>query len=349
MSGLSAVKDNRSCKLPISRERAVGVVCDAKSGNVGGETYYLNTPFFKSVPMSQALGTDVWIKMDCMQPSGSYKLRGVSITCLRARERGATRLVSSSGGNAGLAVAYTGQQMGMPVTVVLPESTPEFVKDRLEGYGADVEVYGAMWADANDRAVELAEEVGGSLIHPFDMQDLWDGHASIVHEIKDDLEEPPDAVIVSVGGGGLLMGVLTGLQQVGWDQSVVTVACETNGADCLAKSVAAGEVITLPGITSIAKSLGAASPSSVVYDRCVELGPSLVSNWVCSDKEAVQAVIRFAEEHRVLVEPACGAALAAVYQSAQGLKTMKSVVVEVCGGAIVGPELLEQWRKDFKL
>lgn len=116
---------------------------------------YLDTPFFQSVPLSDALGVPVYVKMDCMQPSGSFKLRGVSLACTRARDAGAARLVSSSGGNAGLAVAYAGQRMGMPVTVVLPESTPAFVKGRLEGYGAEVVVFGSQWSEANEHAKEV--------------------------------------------------------------------------------------------------------------------------------------------------------------------------------------------------
>lgn len=84
---------------------------------------------------SELLGKEVYIKLDAMQPSGSFKLRGIGYTCQKALRRGATQLVSSSGGNAGLATAYAGQRLGVPTTVVVPESTPEFIRDRLRSYG----------------------------------------------------------------------------------------------------------------------------------------------------------------------------------------------------------------------
>lgn len=83
-----------------------------------------NTPFFKSVPLSDALGRPVWVKMDALQPSGSFKLRGVGYACQRALEGGASQLVSSSGGNAGLAAAYAGEQVGLPVRPPPPNMPP---------------------------------------------------------------------------------------------------------------------------------------------------------------------------------------------------------------------------------
>jgi len=313
-----------------------------------------NTPFFKSVPLSDALGRPVWVKMDALQPSGSFKLRGVGYACQRALEGGASQLVSSSGGNAGLAAAYAGEQVGLPVTVVLPESTPAFIHARLRGYGADVKVAGSQWSEANVEAERIAASSGGMLIHPFDQPDLWAGHASVVHEIHEALGgRAPGAVVASVGGGGLLLGILQGLAEVGWAEEVLSVACETEGANALALSIAAGKQVRrrggqraiahpatdrrppaptgltwcaalrragclavaqvhLESITSLAKSLGSPYPIQQLLDHCLE-HPSRVAPWVCSDAQAVAACLAFAEHHRVLVEPACGAALAAVY------------------------------------
>jgi len=164
------------------------------------------TPFFKSVPLSQALKKPVWIKMDALQPSGSFKLRGVGYACQRAAEDGAAQLVSSSGGNAGLAVAYAGQQIGLPVTVVLPESTPAFIHEKLRGYGANVLVKGSQWSEANAEAEALAQSTGGVLIHPFDQPDLWAGHATVVHEVcgkQQQHHSPPCLRSILVRGGGL--------------------------------------------------------------------------------------------------------------------------------------------------
>jgi L-serine/L-threonine ammonia-lyase len=83
------------------------------------------------------------------------------------------------GGNAGLATAYAGQRLGVPTTVVVPETTPEFIRERLRSYGAAVEVHGSQWSEANERAVALCESVGGKLVHPFEDVDTWTGHATV--------------------------------------------------------------------------------------------------------------------------------------------------------------------------
>jgi len=303
---------------------------------------HLNTPLLFSGPLSERLEADVYIKMDCMQPPGSFKIRGIGKTSQTAAARGVTHLVSSSGGNAGLATAFAGKQLGLPVTVVLPESTPSHVADKLKLYGATSIFHGAHWAEANDKAMELAEELNGELIHPFENEITWKGHSTVVHEIAEVMDAPPDCFVTVCGGGGLLMGILIGLKDVGWDDVPVVVA-ETVGADSLAQSLEAGELVTLPGITSIAKSLGATRVSEDVFHACQTLGPGLVKPWVTDDAAATRACVQFLEDHRVLVEPACGAGLAAVYEKAPALAGCNTVVVEVCGGALVDKQNLQEW------
>ena len=319
---------------------------------------HVRTPLLLSQPMSAALGRDVYIKLDALQPSGSFKLRGIGYACQAAVRRGATTLVSSSGGNAGLAVAYSGQRLGAPVAVVVPETTPEFIRDRLRSYEADVIVHGSQWSEANAEAERVAERLNGALVHPFEGETTWIGHATVIHEIADDLAAlgaPPDrirpsAVVTCVGGGGLLAGVLRGLREVGWGDDVLAVAAETTGADSLATSLDRDEVSTLPGIASVAKSLGAASPSPAVFEMC--RGNPLVASWRVSDADAVEACAKFADDHRVLVEPACGAALAAVYSGKcdalnAGTIGEGPVVVEVCGGAIIDRATLDAYCEQF--
>ena len=106
----------------------------------------------------------MYIKLDALQPSGSFKLRGIGYTCQKAVAEGARCLISSSGGNAGLATAYAGQRLGAPTTVVVPETTPEFIRDRLRSYGATVEVHGSQWSEANERAVALCAAAGANVL-----------------------------------------------------------------------------------------------------------------------------------------------------------------------------------------
>lgn len=302
-----------------------------------------------SESLSRALGADrrVFLKLDCLQPPGSFKVRGIGRTIIRSVESGAKHLVCSSGGNAGLAAAYCARTLGVPLTVVLPSSTPPAITKRLQQYGADTMVHGAVWDEADHKAQQLVKELDGAYVHPFDQEDTWDGHASLVHEVQDQLNRhgsvsPPDAFVTCVGGGGLLMGILRGLDETGWND-VPVVACETEGASSMSQSLAKGELVTLAGINSVAKSLGAARVSERIFNHCLQLGPSKVRPWVMNDTMAVEAIIRFAEDHRILVEPACGAALAAVYNNSPALDGCETIVVEVCGGAIITPGLLTSW------
>lgn len=333
--------------------------CDRTVLASKGGPLHVRTPLIVSKPMSALLGRDVYLKLDAMQPSGSFKLRGIGYTCQKAIAEGANALVSSSGGNAGLATAYAGQRLRAPTTVVVPETTPEFIRERLRSLGAQVIVHGSQWSEAHAHAVALNDDVGGKLVHPYEDVDTWTGHATVVHEIKSDLaamgvETPPAAIVTCVGGGGLLAGILQGLAEVGWGETCPVVAAETIGADSLATSVDAGELRTLPGIDSVAKSLGAASPSPHVLAMALERkGNGLVRTWRVEDAAAIDACMRLADDHRVLVEPACGAALSAVYggtcEALRGLTGDGPVVVEVCGGAIIDRKTLAGYAAQFGL
>lgn len=308
---------------------------------------HLETPLLHSEPLSRHLGAEVYLKMDCLQPTGSFKIRGIGATVRSLVADGARRVVSSSGGNAGLATAFAARQLGVPATVVVPTSTPESTCAKLRAYGAEVVVHGAAWDEANDKATAVAEAAGGALVHPFDQATTWRGHATLVEELARQLPRAPDAIVTVVGGGGLLMGILEGLELVGWEASTRVVACETEGASSMAQSLAAGALVTLPEIASVAKSLGAKRVSQAVFERCRALGPSRVLPVVVSDKMAVSACARFAAEHRVLVEPACGAGLAAVYENIDALQSCRVVVVEVCGGSGVDLAMLRAWMGEL--
>lgn len=315
-------------------------------GTTSPAPLHVRTPLLYSDPLSRCLGADVFLKMDCLQPIGSFKIRGIGATVQALLAGGAKRIVSSSGGNAGLATAYAAKQLGVLATVVVPTTTPEAVREKLRAYGAEVVVHGDVWDEANNKAMAIVEEQQGALVHPFDAATTHRGHATLVEELATELPRAPDAIVTVVGGGGLLMGILQGLQLVGWESTARVLACETVGASSMAQSLAAGELVTLSEIASVAKSLGAKRVSSVTFDRCRELGPDRVVPHVVSDAAAVSACVQLATDHRVLVEPACGAGLAAVYERAGALEGCKLVVVEVCGGAGVDLAMLQSWMHD---
>jgi L-serine/L-threonine ammonia-lyase len=302
------------------------------------------TPLIPSTALEARVGAPVWLKLESAQPSASFKLRGMGLAAERAVARGATQLVSSSGGNAGYAVAWAGRALGVPVTVVVPSTTGTRMRELIAATGAEVRVAGHVWDEAHAAATALATDTGGALLHPFDHPDIWEGHASLVTEIAD-TGVVPGQVIVSVGGGGLLCGVLQGMQAVGW-ADVPVLAVETEGAASFSAAQQAGAPVTLPAITSLAVTLGAKR----VCDRVLELSHDHdVRSVVVSDAAAVRACDRFLDDHRILVEPSCGAALSVVYEALPDVRTSAGpIVVIVCGGAAVTRSQLEAWIDSFE-
>lgn len=305
---------------------------------------HAKTPVFESLPLSQYLGKPVFLKMDCFQPAGSYKIRGMGRLAQEAVAMGKTHLIAPSGGNAGYAVAYAGRELGVKVTVVVPSRTGQAVRERIATLGAEVIVHGDVWDESYLFALALAEQVNGICVHAFDHPTIWAGHATMIDEIVEQCPKP-DVLILSVGGGGLLCGVVEGLQRHGWhDVKVVTV--ETEGAASFAKAVAAGELITLPAINSIATTLGAKR----VAPRALECTTSHpIIPLTVTDQDAVEAIRHFATDHRVLVEPACAVSLVPVYQKASVLDEAESVLVIVCGGIGISVEKLIEWERDMGL
>ncbi|MBT5873163.1 MAG: pyridoxal-phosphate dependent enzyme [Candidatus Latescibacteria bacterium] len=303
---------------------------------------HVESPLWDSVPMSDALGSEVLMKMDALQPVGSFKIRGIGNLCRIRCEDGATGLVSSSGGNAGYAAAYAGRKLGVPVTVVVPETTSEWMRDLLRKEDALVVEHGTSWFYAHEFAVGLAKDQGAGYIHPFDDPHIWHGHATMVDEMARQGPKP-GTIVVAVGGGGLLCGIIEGMHRVGW-QDVPLLAVETEGAASFASAVAAGKIVTLDRIDTIAVTLGSLSVTQQALDWTKK---HTVIPWLVSDRQAVTACRRFLDDHRILVEPACGAALAAVYDRAVPIANKSPVMAVVCGGAGVNISLLDQWHKNL--
>jgi L-serine/L-threonine ammonia-lyase len=302
---------------------------------------HIETPLLESGAMPVRAGQSVWLKMEALQPSGSFKLRGVGHASEQYALRGARRFVSSSGGNAGIAAANAGRRLGLPVTVVVPETTSLRARELIAREGAGVVVHGASFQEANALAQSMLGETD-AFIHPFDDPLLWQGHSTMIDEVaRAGLR--PDAVVLSVGGGGLLCGVVEGLHRMGL-ASVPVIAVETAGADSYARSLAAGERVELPGISSIATSLGARRVSEEAF-ALARRHP--VEPVVVSDREAVEACLRFMDDHRVVVEPACGASLALAYRAGEALARFDRVLVIVCGGVTATVEQLQRWGREL--
>lgn len=305
---------------------------------------FIRTPLLYSDTLSQDTGRDVFLKFEALQPSGSFKDRGIGNLCRHYAKQKAKGLVSSSGGNAGIAVSYAGRCLGLEVKVIVPSSTALMSVNKMLMQGADVITHGTVWNDADQYARTLAQELDYAYIPPFDHPLIWQGYESIVDEIKSDGIQP-DALITSVGGGGLFSGLVQGLEKNQWG-NVHMITAETQGAATLATSFAKNQRIVLDKIDTIATTLGAKQ----ICERAFTLMQShAIHPQVVTDKQAVKAVFSFADDHRLLVEPACGAALAILYEKLPIIRSYGTIVLIVCGGNGVSLDLLSRWKSQFQI
>lgn len=298
-------------------------------------------PLHRVTPLLDAEidGRPVGLKLENLQPARSFKLRGIGRLCQYHAALGVERFVCSSAGNAGYAVAWAGRALGIPVTVVVPLGTPDAVRHRIAALGADIVAIGEVWDQANSAALQLAARPGCAYIPPFDHPLLWQGHASMVEELREQCASAPDAILLAVGGGGLLLGVLEGLRRVGWHDTRV-FAIETEGAASLQSSMLAGSIVEHKAPRSVASSLCVRRIAGSLVPACRNRKVTALS---VTDAQATRACVRLADEQGLVVEPACGAALAPLYANHPALDAMRSVVAIVCGGMVVTLDQLATW------
>ena len=223
---------------------------------------------------------------------------------------------------------------------------------KLRAAGAtDVIQIGATWFEADRylREEVLGHDPNGVYVPPFDHPDVWAGAATMVGEMAEQMEyEKPDAVVCSVGGGGLLCGIMQGVDDV-WRGDVSVLAVETEGAASLHASLMAGELVTLPGITSVATSLGATRVAGKAFECGRRQNAKSV---VLSDAEAAMGCWRLADDERMLVEMACGVSVALCYDGRlakilPNLTPESKVVIVVCGGSIITVDMLAEYRQKY--
>lgn len=295
------------------------------------------------------------MKLDAAQPAGSFKLRGIGRTCQAAYSVHGpeTHIIAASGGNAGLAAAESAKRLGLKCTVVVPKRTEASVVERLKELGAQVENGTADVLDDADQLARAMAQVDpkGVYVHPFESLETALGHASIVPEIRDQLlaagipDGRPDVVTCSVGGGGLLRGIIHGINTTIEQHPTFAsprkprlVACQDFGAHSFGASFnqwlrsadgdEAGSVVSLSAITSQATSLGAKSCSAaalaaaIQYSRSERIVDDLdapppraphLSTVIVDDAISASACWQFDRDHQLMVEMACGAALSPIY------------------------------------
>lgn len=257
----------------------------------------LPTPLQYSEYFSRQTGNKVYLKPENMQLTGAYKVRGAyyKISTLSEEEK-KKGLITASAGNHAQGVAYAARRCGAKAVVVMPTTTPLIKVERTKNLGAEVVLYGDVYDQACEHALELAKEHGYTFIHPFNDLTVATGQGSIMMEIIKDLPTV-DYVLVPVGGGGLATGVSTLAKLL--KPHIRVIGVEPSGAACLTASLKAGKVVTLPSASTIADGTAVLTPGDQLFPY---LQKNLDQVLTIDDDELIAAFLDMVENHKMVVE-----------------------------------------------
>ena len=297
---------------------------DVKSAVEKVSSYVHRTPLWKSETLSRRLGTNVYLKMELFQKTGSFKPRGAFNQILASgKDALAKGAVAFSGGNFAQGVAYASLVLGVDTIICMPENTPLNYVDATRGYSATIDFSPDMHT-AFSRYNDLAEQ-GRKALHPFDNHHQMSGAGTVAMEIFEDLPEITDLVI-SIAGGGLITGNTIAIK--GIKPQVRVWGVQTEGAASMKSALDSGKVVSITP-TSMAKTLGA---PFVAQDALKIAQKYLEDLLIVSDKQAIEAQQLILERMKVLPELAASCTLAAVETIKDRFGPDDHLVLLMCGG-----------------
>ncbi|WP_243073540.1 threonine ammonia-lyase [Microbacterium sp. SS28] len=297
-----------------------------------------HTPLDQSLSLSELLGVPVHLKLENLQRTGSFKIRGAAyrLSRLTAEER-ARGVVAASAGNHAQGVALAAQALGIPATIFMPLGVPVPKLLATRGYGADVVLEGATVETPLRLAAEFAERTGAVLIHPFDHRDIIVGQGTLGLEIYDDLPEV-ETVIVGIGGGGLIAGVSAAVKAraavEGRTVRIIGVQAENSAA--YPTSLAVGHPVEVSTRPTIADGIAVARPGDLPFEIIHELVDEVVT---VSDDDIARAILALLERAKQVVEPAGAVGVAAILA---GKVVATGPTVLVLSGGNIDPLLLQR-------
>jgi threonine dehydratase len=261
------------------------------------------------------------LKLECLQHSGSFKARG-AFTNLLERPVPKAGVVAASGGNHGAAVAYAAMRLGHKATIFVPEVSPQAKLDRIRGYGADLVVGGARYAEALAASERFAQETGALQIHAFNQEETLVGQGTLGLEIEADLPEI-DTLLVAVGGGGLIGGIAA------WYAGRIRIiAIEPEGAPTLHRAFEAGHPVDAPAEGIAADSLAPKRVGEMMFP----IAEAFVERSILvSDDDIIAAQKALWDRVRIISEPGGAAAFAAILSGRYTPAPGERVAVLVCG------------------
>ncbi len=282
------------------------------------------TPLFAA----QKIGEKVYIKAENLQMTGSFKLRGAyNKICSLTEEEKAKGVIACSAGNHVQGVAYSATQNGLRSVICIPAGAPIAKVEATRKFGGEVVLVPGVYDDAYAKAVDLQKKHGYTFLHPFDDEMVMAGQGTIGLEI---LEQMPDveAVVVPIGGGGLIGGVATAIKTLKPDCKVYGV--QAAGAPSMVESIQKQEIITLPSVSTIADGIAVKRPGNLTYEACLKYVDEVVT---VTEDEIATAILTLMETHKSVAEGAGATSVAAVMFGKVDVQDKKTVCV-VSGGNI---------------
>ena len=283
--------------------------------------------------VSAPAGRPFFLKCENMQPAGAFKIRGAfNMVAQLTDEQRRRGVITYSSGNHGQAMALAARELGSPAVVVMPTTAPAIKIEGARAFGAEVILAGTTSADRKTRAEAEASARGLTMVPPFDHEWIIAGQGTAGLEI---LEQRPDvaAVVVPIGGGGLVAGVAAALKQS--NRAIRVVGVEPSGAAAMKASVDAGEPVTLAKTQSVADGLMPVRPGDLTFAHVQAFVDAVIT---VEDSDIVKAVLWMFREAKVVAEPSGAAGVAAVLtgtvDSAISLDRNAPVVAIVSGGNI---------------
>ena len=258
-----------------------------------------DTALVHSKYFSALCGNEVYLKPENLQVTGAYKIRGAYYKTSKLTDaQKAHGLITASAGNHAQGVAYAAQVAGVKATVVMPTTTPLMKVNRTKQYGAKVILYGAVFDDAAEYAIKLAQEQHITYIPPFNDLEIACGQGTIAYEIFQSLPDV-DIILVPIGGGGLAAGVSTLAKLL--NPHVKVIGVEPTGAASMKASVEAGHIVTLPSAVTIADGVAVRTPGDLVFPYVQKNVDEFLA---IEDDELVDAFLDIMENHKMIVENA---------------------------------------------
>ena len=266
-----------------------------------------HTDIINSHVLSLITGCDIYLKPENLQRTGSFKVRGAyyKISQLSEEEK-AKGVIACSAGNHAQGVAIASKKFGINAKICMPDGAPISKIEATKGYGAEVILVPGVYDDAHNEAEKLKEQYGYTLIHPFDDDDIIAGQGTIGLEIINELPDV-DAIVVPVGGGGLIAGVAYAVKSL--NPKIRIYGVQSTGAPSMANSVHDGKLETLPSVSTIADGIAVKSPGSLTYELCSKYVDDIVT---VTDEQISAAILALIEKQKMIAEGAGAVSLAAV-------------------------------------